>query len=106
MAATIGTTIQGKTTYVENTTFQTAALANTVLSPDGNGTALLGALVPADGAELREATFTITAAGAVTTSGTQQWSVSDGTNALFTMAATSSAAADSVAGGVRTMTLG
>ena len=106
MAATVGTTIQGKSTYVQITTFQTAALANTVLSPATTTTILLGSLVPADGAELIDATFTITTAGGVTTSGTQQWSCSDGTNALFTMAATSSAVADSAAGTVRQMTMG
>ena len=86
MAATLGSTIQGKTVSVHSATFQTAALANTVLAPATSTTILLGELVPADGAELVAAGFTVTAAG--TGGGSHQWSLSDGTNALFPLAAT------------------
>jgi len=66
-------------------------------SPNATGVNVLAAVVPADGAELIAMTFTVTSPGTVTTSGTQQWSISDGTNALATLAATSATtAADTV----------
>jgi hypothetical protein len=100
MATTASTSIQGRSTYVQNAVFGGGG-AHTALSPAASGTDALSAVVPADGAELVAATFTVTTAGVG--GGSNQWSVSDGTNALFTQAATINTTA---AGGVRTMTMG
>ena len=67
----------------------TKAYFVTPQAPDGTGTFVLATTVPADGAELISAKFTVTSGGSVTTSGTNAWSVSDGTNVLFTLPATS-----------------
>lgn len=87
MASTEATIIQGSNVYVQSAVFGGGG-ALTAVSPSANGTDALSAVVPADGAELVECTFRITTVGAHTTSGTQQWSISDGTNALATMVAT------------------
>ena len=100
MASTDGTTIQGSNVYVQNCTFGGGG-TNTALSPAASGTDALTAVVPGDGAELVSATFTVTTAGVG--GGSNAWSVSDGTTALFTQAATINTTA---AGGVRTMTMG
>ncbi len=102
MASTDATTIQGSNVYVEHAVFGgTGAL--TAVSPAADGTAVLSALVPADGAELVSVTFTITTIGIVTTTGLQEWSVSDGTNVLFTQVATT---AVGTVGDVRTFVTG
>lgn len=100
MASTVGSTIQGSNVYVENCVFGGGG-ANTALSPAANGTDALSAVVPADGAELIEASFTITTVGVG--AGSNAWSVSDGTNALATIAAVINTEA---VGTIRTMTMG
>jgi len=102
MADQEGTTIQRNNVYVQNCVFGGGG-AHTAVSPAADGTDALTAVVPEDGAELISVTFTVTTIGAVTTSGTQQWSVSDGTNVLFTQAATD---AVDVVGTVRTLVVG
>jgi len=74
---------------------------NTLNTPTGDGTSVLSTGVPADGAELVECTFTVTSAGIG--GSTQQWSISDGTNALATRAALIDTTA---AGTVSTLVLG
>lgn len=86
MATTSGSTIQGRTTFVTTAGF-TGTAAHTSVGLSANGTSVLTTVVPADGAELISGTFTITTVGAVTTSGTNAWSISDGTNAIATIAA-------------------
>ena len=65
------------------------------------GTAAMSTTVPQPGAELIEATFTVLSAGTVTTSGTQQLAVGDGTNLLAISSATD---ATSAAGTIVTLT--
>ncbi len=87
--------VQSKNTIVQNVGFIAAGVTETVAalvmvgSPDGTGTSLLAGMVPADGAELISAKFTVTSGATVTTSGSNAWSISDGTNVLATLAATS-----------------
>lgn len=97
MPTTESTAFQGKYTFVQDAVFGGNGV-NTALSRADNGTILLSGTVPADGAELVEATFTVTTAGVG--AGSNQWSVSDGTNVLFTMAAIINTEA---AGTIRTM---
>ena len=92
MATNEGSTIQRKNTYVTEAGFVvdsiTAGIGSitSFTSPTGDGTSVLSTLVPADGAELVACVFTTSSAG--TGTHTQQWSISDGTNALATLAAT------------------
>ena len=58
-------------------------------------------MVPVDGAELIAASFTVQSTG--NGDHTQQWSISDGTNVLATLAA---ADADAAVGTVHTMVMG
>jgi hypothetical protein len=110
MATNVSNAIQGKTTYVQECGFLTGTVAGdvggaiTAASPASSTSgAMLAAVVPSDGAELVACTFTVTSPGTVTTSGTQQWSISDGTNALATMVATD---AETAAGTLITLVLG
>jgi hypothetical protein len=84
-----GSTIQGKNVYVVSAGFAThtngTGRIEGYISPHGDGTAVLSCVVPADGAELVSATFTVISIGVG--GGTQQWSISDGTNVLATRAA-------------------
>ena len=112
MATNESSALQGKHRHVTECGFLASvvdgpgSIAEHVIimrSPNADGTATLSTTVPADGAELVEMTFTVLSAGTVTTSGTQQWSISDGTNALATLAATD---ATTAAGTVVSMTMG
>ena len=84
-----GSTIQGKNVYVTSAGFATHTAGTGRLlgyiSPHGDGTAVLSTVVPADGAQLVSATFTVISIGVG--GGTQQWSIHDGTNVLATRAA-------------------
>lgn len=75
--------------------------AQTHESPAADGVRALATVVPADGAELMALTFTYTSPG--TGTHTQQWSISDGTNALATRAAL---VATTAAGTVSSFTMG
>ena len=99
MATQESSTIAGKNVYIATCGFLAGTVAGdqggaqTHESPAADGVRALATVVPADGSELVAATFTVTSPGTVTTSGTQQWSISDGTNAIATLAATSAATA-------------
>ena len=109
MATTEGSTIQRNNTYITTCGFiggTTEVSAEVYGSPDASGTSVLATVVPADGAELVAMTFTVTSNATTTTSGTQQWSISDGTNALATLAATGVGGAGTAAGTVLSMVMG
>ncbi len=105
MATTISSALQGKTVYIQESGFGTDALTYGLItsgtSPSADGTAVLTAVVPVDGAELIAATFTVQSVG--NGDHTQSWSISDGTNVLATL---SSADADATVGTVHEMTMG
>ena len=105
MATTQSSTIQGKTVYVAEAGFTvdaaTYGLITSGKSPSTDGTSVLSATVPVDGAELTAASFTVLSTG--DGDHTQQWSISDGTNVLATLAA---ADADAAVGTVHTMVMG
>ena len=93
-----GSTIQGKNVYVTSAGFATHTAGTGRLlgyiSPHGNGTAVLSTVVPADGAELVSATFTVISIGVG--GGTQQWSIAD---TAGTVLATRAALIDTTAAG-------
>ncbi len=66
------------------------------------GTQLMSCVVPVDGAELLSVNFVVHSAGVISTSGTEQWSIGDGTNELATLAAF---AGESVAGTILSFTM-
>ena len=95
-----GSTIQGKNVYVTSAGFIVDSVSGGVgsitsyTSPTGNGTSVLSTVVPADGAELVSATFTVTSPGAG--GSTQQWSIAD---TAGTVLATRAALIDTTAAG-------
>ena len=107
MATNESSSLQGKNVYVTEAGFAVDSITAGVgsitsfTSPSGDGTATLSTVVPADGAELVACSFTVTSAG--TGGSTQQWSISDGTNALATRAALIDTTA---AGTVSALTMG
>ena len=109
MASTESTTIRGTNVYVTTCGFLTGTVVGdaggsiTAGSPSADAVTPLATVVPADGAELKSITFTVTSPGTVTTSGTQQWSISDGTNVLATQAAIDT---EQAAGTILTLVMG
>ena len=105
MAATISSALQGKTVYVTESGFTvdaaTYGLITSGKSPSADGTSVLSATVPVDGAELTACTFTVLSIG--DGDHLQSWSISDGTNVLATLV---SADADAAVGTVHTLTMG
>ena len=112
MATTWGSTIQGKNIYVTTCGFMTGTVLGdsggsiTAGSPSADAVVALATCVPKDGAVLVEADFIVTSPGSVTTSGTQEWSITDGTNVLATRAATNADATNTPAGTVLALTMG
>jgi hypothetical protein len=80
-----GSTLQQKNIYIENVGMVSLGMGvTTYATPTGDGTAILNTTVPASGAVLQECTFTPISLG--TGAHEQEWTVSDGTNILFTQA--------------------
>jgi hypothetical protein len=110
MATAESSSLQGRNVYVSDcglisasTTEAVTGMLGAYRTPNATGTTVLSTVVPADGAQLVAMSFTVHSAGTVTTSGTQQFAVSDGTNDLATLAATSVVQS---AGAVLTFTMG
>ncbi len=103
MATNESNALSGKHVVVQNAVFGGTGVLTAVGPSAPSTTIALSTVVPGDGAELKECTFRVTTTGAHTTSGTHEWSISDGTNALATMVSTD---AETVAGTLITLVLG
>jgi len=90
MATNESSSLQGRNVYITECGFRhdeyalqgsiSVAINEAFHTPNGDGTMVLAALVPADGAELVAASFTPLSLGTGTHD--QEWSISDGTNVL------------------------
>ena len=97
MATNESSAFQGSNVYIAQFGWIGTGAETALPAMTDSATFALWHVVPADGAELVELTYTITVVGTATTSSTMEWSISDGTNALATLAATTgSTAVDTV----------
>jgi len=108
MATNESSSLQGKNVFIDcggTMTHQLTLAADiqNYLTVTGDGTTTLACLVPADGAELVQATFTPTSLGVGAHE--QQWTISDGTNILATQATFTNPASLTV-GTAATQTMG